>query len=65
MINFLAQIRALDDPAPQPTRSQIEPRSVRRQKARDAAKPARDIGAAASNSDAMLHNTLESEEENR
>ncbi len=64
MRNFLLEIKALDDPAPQPTRSQIEPRSVRRQKARDAAKPARDIGVAASNSDAMLHNTLESKGEN-
>ena len=65
MINFLAQIRALDEHTPQPAQSQLEPRSVRRQKARDAAKPARDIGAAASSSDTMFCNSLESEEENR
>ena len=38
MPTFLEQIRELDTSIPQPVESRIEPRRVRRQKARDAAK---------------------------
>ncbi|WP_373529116.1 hypothetical protein [Nostoc sp.] len=37
MQNFLTQIQALDSSTLQPTRTQLEPRRVRRQKAKDAA----------------------------
>ena len=38
MQNFLSQVKALDNSTPQPETTLLEPRSVRRQKARDAAK---------------------------
>ncbi len=48
MLNFLAQIQALDMQLPNRSlHPQIEPRRVRRQKAREAAKATRSLGAAA------------------
>ncbi len=38
MTNFLAQIQALDTSTPKPKQPLLEPRSARRQKARDAIK---------------------------
>ncbi len=40
MPDFLTQIQALDTSTPKPKQPQLEPRSVRRQKARDVAKSA-------------------------
>ncbi|MBA2750145.1 MAG: hypothetical protein H0U45_15815 [Tatlockia sp.] len=37
MPDFLAQIQALDTSTPKPKQPQLEPRSARRQKAKDAA----------------------------
>lgn len=47
MPNFLARLQSLDTSAPQSTQPQLEPRRVRRQKAKDAAKSNRSVGAAA------------------
>ncbi|MBA2750330.1 MAG: hypothetical protein H0U45_16770 [Tatlockia sp.] len=40
MPSFLDQIQAIDTSTPKPKQPQLEPRSVRRQKARDVAKSA-------------------------
>lgn len=45
MPSFLSQIQALNTNTPQPTRPRLEPRRVRRQKLRDAAKSNRSVGA--------------------
>lgn len=47
MPSFLAQLQALDTSGPQSVQAQLEPRRVRRQKARDAAKSNRSVGTAA------------------